>query len=194
MTLVVRIQFWNYSSLFTMNRVNFNNFRPSISRVSSIETHPRKEFRSEGDAPTRRRPGIGADSLDERTQLVLRSQSETVRSAWPRVLAVTVSEWRLHVSLCGAFRVLIVRLSVSPFGRARTGRRISPTPRRRPLLAVKTLRGTYGDDSWEKGHHEDHHETRMTPVPPRFARTRVKVKAEATMPDGSVADVERRNN
>lgn len=30
------------------------------------------------------------------------------------VVAVTVSEWRLHVWLCGAFLVLIVRLSVSP--------------------------------------------------------------------------------
>jgi len=79
MTLVVRIQFWNYSSLFTMNRVNFNNFRPSISRVSSIETHTRgRNFVPK--VMLRRRPGIGADSLDERTQLVLRSQSETVRS------------------------------------------------------------------------------------------------------------------
>lgn len=195
MTLVVRIQFWNYSSLFTMNRVNFNNFRPSISRVSSIETHTRG--RNFVPKVILRRDGGQESALThltrERSWYYGASPRRSDR-AWPRVLAVTVSEWRLHVSLCGAFHVLIVRLSVSPFGRARTGRRISPTPRRRPLLAVKTLRGTYGDDSWEKGHHEDHHETRMTPVPPRFARTRVKVKAEATMPDGSVADVERRNN
>lgn len=39
MTFVVSIQFWSYFSLFTTNRVNFNNFWPSISRVNSIETH-----------------------------------------------------------------------------------------------------------------------------------------------------------
>lgn len=179
-----------------MDRVNFDNLRPRISRVNSrisIETH------TPAEGILVRRWCSDATDARNRRWLTWRENAagttEPVRErsdrAWPRVLAVTVSEWRLHVSLCGAFHVLIVRLSVSPFGRARTERLISPTPRRRPLLVVKTLRGTYGDDLWEKRHHEedcrDEDDAGTISLRENLAGTRVKVKAEATMPDGSVA-------
>lgn len=66
-----------------MNRVNFDNLQPCTNHVSS--TIPIKTA-AEGISFRKRCPGrdgsarIGADSLDARTQLVLRSQFETVRS------------------------------------------------------------------------------------------------------------------
>jgi len=99
---------------------------------------------------------------------------------WPRVLAVTVSEWRLHVWLCGAFLVLIVRLSVSSFGQARTYTTANPpssaTSRRENCAAPTEM-------TREKKGTTSHHRPTMTLVPGiRSRATRVKVKRRRRCP------------
>lgn len=176
-----------------MSRTNFDNFRACISRVNS-------------KAHTRGRNLIPKVVLSDATDAVRTPRwltwrenaagatTEPVRNGQmepdPRVLAVTISEWRLHVWLCGAFHILIVRLSVS-LARVRTARRISPTPRRRPLLLGREnrARGTYGDDLWEKGHHENHRGTEDDASGiARTSQERDASESEArTTTDGSVS-------
>lgn len=114
-----------------MNRVNLDNLQPCTNRVNS--TIPIK-IPAEGISFRRRcsgRDGWHESALTHLTRersWYYGASSKRSGRAWPRALAVTISEWRLHVWLCGAFHVLIVRLSVSPFGRARTGRRIANPP------------------------------------------------------------------